>query len=139
MASLNSCTIEMSRNKGFDGFWHLVRIDTLRTGGSKDMSRQRVFWGVQHELIHVKNVDSDSAGYYLRFARTENTLFIHTPYANHGHQDAGPNGGDIPVNDVTWLAPFGINRLEEYFRTETLDERKMILKSSMLRLYFDRF
>lgn len=134
-----SCTIETSRNGKLDGFWHLVRIDTLDTGKSRDLSRQRIFWGVQYKLINVKDADRNEQGYYLRFERVKDSLFVHTPYANHLHQDQGADGGDIPIDDAKLLAPFGINRLEEHFKTEALDGSKMILKSSRLRLYFDSF
>ncbi len=134
-----SCTIEISKNGKLDGFWHLVRVDTLNTRKSCDLSQQRIFWGVQYKLINVKNVDVDNQGFYLRFDQTADSLFVHTPYVNHWHQDNGANGGDIPVADATRLVPFGISNLEDHFKKEALDGSKMILKSSKLRLYFDRF
>lgn len=42
---LTSCDIETSDNGDLDGYWHLVRVDTLATGVSSDLSETRVFWG----------------------------------------------------------------------------------------------
>ena len=50
---LSSCTIETSDNGDFDGFWHLERVDTLATGNYLDLSKERVFWGVQHRKCRM--------------------------------------------------------------------------------------
>ena len=38
-----SCELERDHNGDLAGYWHLERVDTLQTGGVKDMSRDRVF------------------------------------------------------------------------------------------------
>jgi hypothetical protein len=43
------------------------------------------------------------------------------------------------VDDATLMAPYGIQRLEEHYKVEALDGKKMILKSETLRLYFKKF
>ena len=48
---LSSCEIETSKNGDFDGFWHLVGVDTLATSGYCDMSQETVFWAVQYHFI----------------------------------------------------------------------------------------
>lgn len=53
---LSSCTLETSDNGDLDGFWHLERVDTLATGNYLDLSRERVFWGVQHKLISCASI-----------------------------------------------------------------------------------
>ena len=53
--------------------------------------------------------------------------------------DNGEDGGDIPVDDPTQLAPYGINNLEEEFVKEKLNGGQMILRSKTLRLKFKRF
>ena len=65
---LVSCNVETSDNGPLDGFWHLERIDTLATGGTTDYSSGYVFWGVQMDLIYIKDSSNSSVGaYYLRF------------------------------------------------------------------------
>lgn len=140
IVSLTSCEIETSDNGDFDGFWHLERVDTLATGGTCDLSKKRVFWGVQYKLISVRDIDNDNLhGYYLRFNQTRDKIVTHTPYKDNWHQDKGDNGGDHPIDDPTLLAPYGINNLEEEFVKEKLNGSKMILRSKTLRLKFKRF
>lgn len=139
LTTLASCEIETSDNGDFDGFWHLERVDTLATGGTLDLSKKRVFWGVQYKLISVYDIDKEGTfGYYLRFKQTSDQIVTHTPYKNNWHQDV-ENGGDHPIDDPTQLAPYGINNLEEEFVKEKLDDGQMILRSKTLRLKFKRF
>lgn len=139
LTTLASCEIETSDNGDFDGFWHLERVDTLATGGTLDLSKKRVFWGVQYKLISVYDIDKEGTfGYYLRFKQTHDQIVTHTPYKNNWHQDV-ENGGDHPIDDPTQLAPYGINNLEEEFVKEKLDGGQMILRSKTLRLKFKRF
>ena len=140
IVSLASCEIETSDNGDFDGFWHLERVDTLATGGTCDLSKKRVFWGVQYKLISVYDTDKEGTfGYYLRFTQTRDKIVTKSPYKNNWHLDNGEVGGDIPVDDPTQLAPYGINNLEEEFVKEKLNGGQMILRSKTLRLKFKRF
>ena len=140
IVSLASCEIETSDNGDFDGFWHLERVDTLASGGTCDLSKKRVFWGVQYKLISVYDTDKEGTfGYSLRFTQTRVKIVTKSPYKNNWHQDKGDNGGDHPIDDPTLLAPYGINNLEEEFVKEKLNGSKMILRSKTLRLKFKRF
>ena len=138
-ALLGGCSLETSDNGDLDGFWHLERVDTLATGGTYDCSGQRVFWGVELRLINVSNKDRDGRGFYFRFEQTGDSLFLGKAYKNNWHQDNGDDGGDVPVDDVEPLRPYGINRLEEHFAKEALSASKMVLRSRELRLSFTRF
>lgn len=137
---LSSCTLETSDNGHFDGYWHLERVDTLATGGWRDYSKCRIFWGVQYKLLSCTDADNKRRAYYFRFDQTSDSIIVHTPYKNNWHQDNGPDGGDIPiivVNDD--LREYGINNLREPFFKEKYKSDKMILRSETLRLYFTKF
>ncbi|MGN0068866.1 MAG: lipocalin-like domain-containing protein [Alloprevotella sp.] len=135
---LVGCDVETSGNGDFDGFWHLERIDTLATGGVLDLSGQRLFWGVQYRLINMKDYDTPSANYYLRFSLKGKELQLSEPYHNYWHEDED-RGGDRPLTDTTLLRPFGINGLDSPFEVETLKGGSMQLKSETLRLRFRKF
>ena len=48
MASvMGACTLETSGNGDLDGFWHLVAVDTVDTGGVLNLSDERLFWSFQ--------------------------------------------------------------------------------------------
>ena len=124
LGSLSSCTLESSGNGDLDGYWHLESIDTLATGKTGDYSNRRFFWGIEHRLISVSDIDS---------------LFLGKAYKNNWHQDNGEDGGDIPVDDVEPLRYYGVNELEEHFAKEALSGSRMILRSKTLRLKFKKF
>lgn len=140
---LASCNVETSDNGPLDGFWHLERIDTLATGGSTDYHKGYVFWGVQKDLMYIKDSSNGSIGaYYLRFNQTHDSLHVTKIYLDHGHED-NPNheqGGDIPVEAIdNNLRQLGINALPEHFKKEALNANRMILSTEKLRLKFKKF
>ena len=136
-----SCELETSKNGDLDGFWHLESIDSIATGKTVDMSKLHVFWGVEFKLISARETDGRcKEKFYFRFEQTSDSLKITKAYFDHGHQDNGEDGGDIPVDEVTDdLRYFGINAIPEGFRKEALDGGKMILTSQTLRLKFKKF
>ncbi|WP_308232430.1 lipocalin-like domain-containing protein [Prevotella sp.] len=140
---LVSCNVETSDNGPLDGFWHLERVDTLATGGSTDYHKGYVFWGVQKDLMYIKDSSNGSIGaYYLRFNQTHDSLHVTKIYLDHGHED-NPNheqGGDIPVEAIdNNLRQLGINALPEHFKKEALNANRMILSTEKLRLKFKKF
>lgn len=140
---LASCNVETSDNGPLDGFWHLEQVDTLATGGTTDYSSGYVFWGVQKDLIYIKDSSNGSVGaYYLRFSHTQDSLHITKIYLDHGHED-NPNheqGGDIPVEAIDRnLRFFGLNALPEHFKKEAINGNRMILSTKKLRLKFKKF
>ncbi len=138
IATLTSCTIESSDNGKLDGFWHLEQVDTLTTGGKADFCDKRIFWGVQHKLISVRDYEAES--FYMRFRQTGDSLIMSSPYINHWHQDYGDDGGDIPMKEVSDnLRRCGINSLEEHFLKERLTGSDMTLRNKELRLTFRKF
>lgn len=138
--TLSSCDLEHSDNGDLDGFWHLESIDTLANGHTADLSRQRVFWGIEYKLISARASDANVSRMYYRFDQTSDSLKITQVYIDHGHQDNGENGGDIPLDEVTdELRFYGINNIPEGFYKEALDGSKMILRSKTLRLKFKKF
>lgn len=138
--SFTSCTLESSDNGDLDGYWHLESIDSLATGTTVDLSQKRIFWGVEFKLISAREFDHGKERMYFRFEQTSDSLKITKVYLDHGHQDRGDNGGDIPLDDVTDdLRYYGINNIPEGFAKEALSGSKMILRSKTLRLKFKKF
>ena len=129
---LSGCTIETSDNGDLDGYWHLVRVDTLATGGSSDLSETRVFWGIQLRLIEAVDHDHDTGhyGYLFNFEHKGQTLRL---YNAHKHERVE---GDILVEDIKILSPLGINYFDDLFTIEQLNSDEMVLKDDMLRLWF---
>lgn len=138
--SFSSCTMETSDNGDLDGFWHLESIDSLATGTTVDLSQKRIFWAVEYKLISAREYDHSQERMYFRFEQTSDSLKITKVFLDHGHQDNGDNGGNIPLDEVTpELRYYGINALPEGFSKEAMSSSKMILRSKTVRLKFKKF
>ncbi len=138
--SFSSCELESSKNGDLDGFWHLESIDSLENGQTIDLSKLHIFWGIEHKLIAVRESDYGKSSFYFRFEQTSDSLKITEVFLNHGHQDNGEDGGDIPQDEVTDdLRYYGVNAIPDGFVKEALNGSKMILKSKTVRLNFKKF
>lgn len=127
-----SCTLETDGNGDLAGFWHLESVDTLKTGGTLNLSSELRFWAVQGKLLNVSDKNS-GASYYYEFKHEGDSLLLPTPYCDDRMN------GDPVLTDVERLRPFGINLLNEGFRIESLSSSRMALTSTTLRLGFKKF
>lgn len=128
---LASCELETSSNGHLDGYWHMVSVDTLATGGTCDMSEKRMFWAVQAKLLQLFNRDNALApSFFMRFDHGDGTLRLYAPYEDKRSE------GDIEVTEPTPLRPFGISATDETFKVEQLSGSHMVLTGATLRLSF---
>ena len=130
---MTACHMESSDNGHLDGFWHLVRVDTLSTDtlsivGTSDLSQDYFFWAFQFQLLSVRNTQKSPEEYFLRFQRQGDELVLSDPF------QYVLQGKDAPVENIDLLRPFGINDQEERFRIVHLSSRRMTLKNNFLVL-----
>lgn len=125
---MTACHMESSENGHLDGFWHLVRVDTLSTGGTSDLHQDYFFWAFQFQLLSVRNTQKSPEEYFLRFQRQGDELVLSHPF------QYVLQGKDAPVENIDLLRPFGINDQEERFRIVHLSSRRMTLKNNFLVL-----
>lgn len=132
--TLASCDIETSSEAGdFNGMWHLTRVDTLATGGTLDLKKEKLFWSFQNKLMQADDKNWMHQRVLMRFSQTKTQLTLNDPYIYNREE------GDEPVSDPTPLRPYGINGVEEKFDVVTLTGSKMVLQSETLRLTFKGF
>ena len=127
-----SCDIETSGNGKLDGYWHLVKVDTLQTGGSLDLSNSKIFWSVQSNLLDMIDRQGDAGELLFTFEHKGDSLLLSNPYIPKW------DGDDTPIDDVAKLRPFGINSLNQKFLIESLSGGKMMIKDDRLRLCFKK-
>ena len=125
--------MESSENGHLDGFWHLVRVDTLSIDtlsivGTSDLSQDYFFWAFQFQLLSVRNTQKPPEEYFLRFQRQGDELVLSQPF------QYVLQGKDAPVENIDLLRPFGINDQEERFRIVHLSSRRMTLQNHFLVL-----
>ena len=130
---MTACHMESSDNGHLDGFWHLVRVDTLSIDtlsivGTSDLSQDYFFWAFQFQLLSVRNTQKSPEEYFLRFQRQGDELVLSHPF------QYVLQGKDAPVENIDLLRPFGINDQEERFRIVHLSSRRMTLQNKFLVL-----
>ena len=130
---MTACHMESSDNGHLDGFWHLVRVDTLSIDtlsivGTSDLSQDYFFWAFQFQLLSVRNTQKSPEEYFLRFQRQGDELVLSDPF------QYVLQGKDAPVENIDLLRPFGINDQEERFRIVHLSSRRMTLQNNFLVL-----
>ena len=131
---LSSCDLESSGNGKLDGFWHLAGIDSLAVQTHADMRGRRIFWSFQHNLLELADRDFVHSPILMRFERIgTDTLRVNQPRFDDREE------GDPEIDREARLYPFGVNMLDELFVIEKLTGNKMILRSNILRLFFEKF
>lgn len=132
--SFTSCELETSGNGDLDGFWHLVQVDTLQTGGVKDTSKELFFWSFQVNLLEFSDRSYQIPIFMARFNHENGQLKVTQPCLYN--RDEGNEM--VTEENVKDISPYGLNALEETFRVEELSGSKMTLSNGTLRLYFKK-
>ena len=132
--SFTSCELETSGNGDLDGFWHLVQVDTLQTGGVKDTSKDLFFWSFQVNLLQLSDRSYQIPIYMARFNHENGQLKVTQPCLYN--RDEGNEM--VTEENVKDISPYGLNALEETFRVEELSGSRMTLSNGTLRLYFKK-
>ena len=132
---LCSCNeTETSGNGDLDGFWHLVQVDTLQTGGVKDTSKELFFWSFQVNLLEFSDRSYQIPIFMARFNHDNGQLKVTQPCLYN--RDEGNEM--VTEENVKDISPYGLNALEETFRVEELSGSRMTLSNGTLRLYFKK-
>ena len=136
---MTACELESSDNGDFDGYWHLVGIDSLSNGQHKDLSQHRIFWAVQFHLIQLRGGDRKDEGgvgreFYEMFKLEPTQLTLSNPH----EKDREAGDPVITEENLSLLRPYGINALTERFDILRLDKDEMVLRSSVLQLRFKK-
>ena len=134
---LFSCTLETSDNGDLDGYWHLVAVDTLTNSVTTDMSKQKLFWAFQKDLLQLLgSTDSEKElqEFYLRFSYDKNMLRLSDIHLRDREKD------DPQVDDFTMplIFVYGIMQQQEIFQVLKLNSKEMILQNATVRLQFEK-
>lgn len=133
VAVFHACdNVEFSTDGNLYGYWHLVAVDTLGTQQTSDMSHQRIFWSVESKLVGMCDRDGVHPEIICEFERVGDTLIFHSPYYSNR------NEGDILIDDVQALAPYGLSSMQPKMFIEKLSSGKLILLTPQLRLKFKK-
>ena len=130
---ITSCEIEMSDNGKLDGNWQLRQIDTLATNGTCDMTYSSIYWGIENDLLQVRDIDNNNQRILFRFKHQGDSLILSQPYNVITKDEL-----EALEND-SLLRPLGICGTEEHFLIEQLNSSNLTLKNPVYRLWFRKY
>ena len=128
-----ACDLEVLDNGKMDGNWQLRQIDTLASKGVCDMTYSYIYWGIQDELLQVRDIDNSNQRIFFHYNSQGDSLTIHSPYLAITKNELEP------VEDIEILLPLGITSTEDHFYIEKLSGSTMILKNECYRLHFRKY
>ena len=128
-----ACDLEVLDNGKMDGNWQLRQIDTLASKGVCDMTHSYIYWGIQDELLQVRDIDNSNQRIFFHYNKLGDSLTIHSPYLAITKNELEP------VEDIEILLPLGITSTEDHFYIEKLSGSTMILKNECYRLHFRKY
>lgn len=130
---LASCELDVMNNDKMDGNWQLRQMEDLATEEVSDMTYSYIYWGIQDNLLQVRDIDNRNLRIFFRYSLEGNQLAIHSPY------QAITKNELVPIEDTEMLLPLGITDTEEHFQIEKLSSGTMVLKSASYRLHFRKY
>ncbi len=124
--------LEHSQNGKLDGYWKLTTIDTLTSGGQKDVSEQSLFMAVQGKIMMLNN-RNNGAEFIFQFNHSDGHLKIFDA------RQSNRSKGDPLLTDPEAISPFGFNNLEEDFTVDEFTSGKLVINDGSFRLHFIKF
>lgn len=128
-----ACELEIMDNGTLGGNWQLQKIDTLSTGGTCDMSSSYIYWGIENNLLQVRDIDNRNFRVFFRFDKQADSLSISTPFLAETKDELQA------LKDDSLLRPLGINNTQITFYIKHLSNNSLILEDQKLRLNFRKF
>lgn len=107
-------------NGDLGGFWKLMEVE-YAAGEKRNLKDNNYFMAVQLDLMQFRG---EAGWYFARFSHQGDSLFVWMI------------GDDVPSS---LLEAYAMNGAEQRFFVETLNGKKLILRSDFSRLRFKKF
>lgn len=108
-------------NGDLGGFWKLMEVEYAAGGEKRNLKDNNYFMAVQLDLMQFRG---EAGSCYARFSHQGDSLFVWMI------------GDDVPSS---LLEAYAMNGAEQRFFVETLNGKKLILRSDFSRLRFKKF
>lgn len=129
-----SCDIESAGTGGIYANWQLQSVDTLTTGGSCDMSKSRIYWAFESDVMQIRRQTSyDGIKLLFSYKHAGDSLLVTNPlYA--------PQKDSLSaVEEKSALAPFGFTDLKETFHITKLTGSHLVIENNAYSMTFRKY
>ncbi|MCQ2095845.1 MAG: lipocalin-like domain-containing protein [Bacteroidaceae bacterium] len=129
LVTLASCELEVSDNGKLDGFWLIMTVDTVSTGGSRYVAEEFNTWSFQYHALQFRNAIGEV--YITKINHpTADSIIVSDVYHNEN---------DTLVTDPLRLSSFGISALPDKFRILHLSDDELRLTDGVLTLNMRKY
>jgi len=130
----SACSTES--NGDLDGNWHLVTMDSVSAGTSRNMVPERIFWAVEARMMQIQKIGELYKVVNIRFEHRGDSLLLSDPRLYRAEDNTFP---DTPMTDLRVLRLYGIDSVNERYAIRALTDDAMVLESRKVRLHFEKF
>lgn len=132
---MTGCDVETSDNGNLDGFWRMSSMTSVysSTLPGVDMRQSGLTWSFQGRMLELRDVNDRQKDIVMSFQHEGETLRVYDPYF------VERDSGDIRIEDVSYLIPYGINHTDDSFTVRELSSDRMVLSNILVTLEFRKY
>lgn len=132
---MTGCDVETSDNGDLDGFWRMSSMTSVysSTLPGVDMRQSGLTWSFQGRMLELRDVNDRQKDIVMSFQHEGETLRVYDPYF------VERDSGDIRIEDVSYLIPYGINHTDDSFTVCELSSDRMVLSNILVTLEFRKY
>ena len=132
---MTGCDVETSDNGDLDGFWRMSSMTSVysSTLPGVDMRQSGFTWSFQGRMLELRDVNDRQKDIVMSFQHEGETLRVYDPYF------VERDSGDIRIEDVSYLIPYGINHTDDSFTVRELSSDRMVLSNILVTLEFRKY
>ena len=132
---MTGCDVETSDNGDLDGFWRMSSMTSVysSTLPGVDMRQSGLTWSFQGRMLELRDVNDRQKDIVMSFQHEGETLRVYDPYF------VERDSGDIRIEDVSYLIPYGINHTDDSFTVLELSSDRMVLSNILVTLEFRKY
>ena len=132
---MTGCDVETSDNGDLDGFWRMSSMTSVysSTLPGVDMRQSGLTWSFQGRMLELRDVKDRQKDIVMSFQHEGETLRVYDPYF------VERDSGDIRIEDVSYLIPYGINHTDDSFTVRELSSDRMVLSNILVTLEFRKY
>lgn len=132
---MTGCDVETSDNGDLDGFWRMSSMTSVysSTLPGVDMRQSGLTWSFQGRMLELRDVNDRQKDIVMSFQHEGETLRVYDPYF------VERDSGDIRIEDVSYLIPYGINHTDDSFTVRELSSDRMVLSNILVTLELRKY
>ena len=132
-ALLTACDIDNAGNGGIYGNWQLQQVDTLASGGMRDMSKSCIYWAFESDVMQIRRIDGNNIKLMFTYKAAGDSITVRNPLLVRTKDEL------IAVEDKKTLEEYCMTGLTDIFHIIRKKNNTLILENSAYRMTFRKY